>query len=278
MSSSLAPPPRLSASAGLAAAESLSVAAATLASALSSSASVPRPRFATPTLARSARLRPSWVKPAMQLYNIAQVVLCTYMAVGMWPATFPNFPNVFGIGTEYSAAGEWFILVHFLSKFMDWCDTLWMILKKKSSVQMSFLHLYHHATIGVVWGFLLSLGHGNGTAQYGAFINSVTHVIMYTHYFVTGLGINNPLKNWVTTWQITQFYSCFLHALCVLFFLPSMEVHFPRQLGWLQFCYHLTMIYLFTFQLRWVPSFLKTGDELAKEAAAAKKKRTAKAH
>ncbi|EOD19047.1 hypothetical protein EMIHUDRAFT_369674 [Emiliania huxleyi CCMP1516] len=221
---------------------------------------------------------PSWVKPAMQLYNIAQVVLCTYMAVGMWPATFPNFPNVFGIGTEYSAAGEWFILVHFLSKFMDWCDTLWMILKKKSSVQMSFLHLYHHATIGVVWGFLLSLGHGNGTAQYGAFINSVTHVIMYTHYFVTGLGINNPLKNWVTTWQITQFYSCFLHALCVLFFLPSMEVHFPRQLGWLQFCYHLTMIYLFTFKLRWVPSFLKTGDELAKEAAAAKKKRTAKAH
>ena len=277
MSSSLAPPPRLSAS-GLAAAESLSVAAATLASALSSSASVPRHRFATPTLARSAHLRPSWVKPAMQLYNIAQVVLCTYMAVGMWPATFPNFPNVFGIGTEYSAAGEWFILVHFLSKFMDWCDTLWMILKKKSSVQMSFLHLYHHATIGVVWGFLLSLGHGNGTAQYGAFINSVTHVIMYTHYFVTGLGINNPLKNWVTTWQITQFYSCFLHALCVLFFLPSMEVHFPRQLGWLQFCYHLTMIYLFTFQLRWVPSFLKTGDELAKEAAAAKKKRTAKAH
>ena len=27
---------------------------------------------------------------------------------------------------------------------MDWFDTLWMILKKKSSVQMSFLHLYHH--------------------------------------------------------------------------------------------------------------------------------------
>ena len=68
------------------------------------------------------------------------------------------------------------------------CDTLWMVLKKKSSVQMSFLHLYHHATIGVVWGLLLSLGHGNGTAQYGAFINSVTHVIMYSHYFITGLG------------------------------------------------------------------------------------------
>ena len=41
-------------------------------------------------------------------------------------------------------AGEWFVFVHYLSKFMDWFDTLWMILKKKSNVQMSFLHLYHH--------------------------------------------------------------------------------------------------------------------------------------
>ena len=41
------------------------------------------------------------------------------------------------------------MLVHFLSKF-DWFDTIWMVLKKKSFQQMSFLHLYHHATIGVV--------------------------------------------------------------------------------------------------------------------------------
>jgi len=60
----------------------------------------------------------------MQLYNIAQIVLCSYMAYGMWPATLPNFPNIFGIGTPYTVAGEWFVLIHFLSKFMDWCDTL----------------------------------------------------------------------------------------------------------------------------------------------------------
>jgi len=87
-------------------------------------------------------------------------------------------------------------------------------------------------------------------------------------------GINNPLKGWVTTWQITQFYSCFAHALCVLFIFPNLEGWFPRQLAWLQFCYHLTMIYLFTFQLRWVPSILKTAEELKKEKGAkdAKKK------
>ena len=41
------------------------------------------------------------------------------------------------------------MLIHYLSKFMDWFDTLWMVLKKKSHVQMSFLHLYHHGTRAV---------------------------------------------------------------------------------------------------------------------------------
>ena len=97
----------------------------------------------------------------------------------------------------------------------------------------------------------------------------------YTHYFVTGLGINNPLKGWVTTWQIAQFYSCFVHALCVLFVFPSLEVEFPRQLAWLQFGYHLTMIYLFTFQLRWVPAFLKTPQEIEAQKQAKKKSKKA---
>jgi elongation of very long chain fatty acids protein 4 len=67
-----------------------------------------------------AHRRPSWVKPAMQVYNIAQIALCLYMAIGMWPATFPNAPNIFGLGSKYTAAGEWYILIHYLSKFMDW--------------------------------------------------------------------------------------------------------------------------------------------------------------
>jgi len=192
---------------------------------------------------------------AMKLYNVAQIVLCIYMSVGMLPAL--GFPNIFGIGTPYTEAGEWFVLVHYMSKFMDWFDTLWMVLKKKSHVQMSFLHLYHHATIGVVWGYLLSTGNGNGTAQYGAFINSVTHVIMYTHFLWTSFGFKNPFKSLVTTWQIAQFYSCFLHALCVLFFMAEQEVYFPKKYGWMQFSYHITMIYLFTFKLHWVPTWLK---------------------
>lgn len=223
------------------------------------------------------RKPPAWVNSAMRVYNVGQILLCAYMTWGLMPVLsgpgkldFGSFslPNVFGLSSEFTAEGEWFILIHYVSKFFDWFDTLWMILKKKSSEQMSFLHLYHHATIGVVWGFLLSTGYGNGTCRYGAWINSVTHVIMYSHYLWTSFGLKNPLKNYITMWQIFQFYTCFAHAILMLFVFPESQV--PLPLGWLQFFYHITMIYLFTFKLRWVPALIKGTSD--KDKAAKKEK------
>lgn len=211
-----------------------------------------------------ARRTPAWVSLAMKLYNAAQIALCMYMSIGLLPVI--GWPNIFGVNTAYTAAAEWYVLVHYVSKFFDWFDTLWMILRRKSSVQMSFLHLYHHASIGVVWGFMLSVGHANGTVSYGAFINSVTHVIMYAHFLWTSCGLSNPYKRLVTTWQIAQFYSCFVHSLIVL----GWERHVPRSYAWLQFCYHLTMIYLFTFKLKWVPALLRGPDEPEEAALDAK--------
>eukprot|EP00929_Paragymnodinium_shiwhaense_P034489 TRINITY_DN1875_c0_g2_i1.p1 TRINITY_DN1875_c0_g2~~TRINITY_DN1875_c0_g2_i1.p1 ORF type:complete len:303 (+),score=61.62 TRINITY_DN1875_c0_g2_i1:76-909(+) len=224
------------------------------------------------------RKPPAWVNSAMRLYNIGQILLCLYMTWGLMPVLYDGeplklgsitLPNIFGINSEYTADAEWFVFVHYLSKYYDWCDTLWMILKKKSSEQMSFLHLYHHATIGVVWGFVLSTGHGNGSIRYGAWINSVTHVIMYGHYLWTSFGLKNPFKAYITMWQIFQFYTCFTHAICLLFVFREMETRVPIPLAWIQFCYHITMIYLFTFKLRWVPSFIK--GTATKEEAAKKK-------
>jgi elongation of very long chain fatty acids protein 4 len=223
--------------------------------------------------AMRTRESPKWVNSAMRLYNIGQIVVCIYMSIGMMsvlrgPGSLQigpvSLPNVFGINSDYDSKAEWFVFIHYLTKFFDWFDTLWMILKKKSSTQMSFLHLYHHATIGVVWGFLLSTGHANGTCRYGAWINSVTHVIMYSHYLWTSFGLQNPLKNYITMWQIFQFYTCFAHANVILFILPSMETKLPHELAWLQFFYHISMVYLFTFKLRWVPAFIK-GDSGKKD-------------
>ena len=31
------------------------------------------------------------------------------------------------------------------------------------------------------------------------------------------------------------------------------ETKLQPELAWLQFCYHITMVYLFTFQMQWIP-------------------------
>ncbi len=135
----------------------------------------------------------------MKVYNVIQILVCAYMSIGITLHMYMKMPifqtfqlfgqnftffNMFGINTNYNAGLEWFVFVHYLSKYLDFFDTLFIILRKKDA-QHSFLHVFHHATIGSVWGFLLYLGHGNGTAAYGAFINSIVHVVMYTHYLVT---------------------------------------------------------------------------------------------
>jgi len=97
---------------------------------------------------------------------------------------------------------------------------------------------------------LLRSGVGSGTIRYGALANSLTHIIMYTHYLWTSFGFKNPFKAWVTRFQIGQFYSCLLHAFAVRF----METTESRNFAWLQICYQLSMIYLFSLKMSWVPS------------------------
>ena len=167
------------------------------------------------------------------------------MSTGEWiqvPGTSVKLPNLFALNTQFSAIGEFWILVHYLSKFLDFFDTIFIALRKKDR-QMSFLHLYHHATIGPIWGLLLYLGYGSGTATFGACINSFTHVLMYTHYLVSALGVRHPFKPLITSWQIVQFYSCIAHALVTI---TPLETVYPKYLAWLQLAYHITMIVLFT--------------------------------
>jgi len=44
------------------------------------------------------------LKNVLRVYNVVQIVLCTYMTIGLLPCVQP--PNVFGINTEFDAAGE----------------------------------------------------------------------------------------------------------------------------------------------------------------------------
>ena len=222
--------------------------------------------------ASAKRKEPMGLYNAVQIaYNVTQIAVCSWMVWGLAPVLTAGTVPWFGLGLPYSASIEKFVFVHYLTKMLDWFDTLFQLVEGK---EVSFLHVFHHATIGIVWGYLLSIGHGNGTCAYGAWINSVTHVIMYTHYLVTALGFTNPLKAQVTQFQLAQFASCILHAVLVL--TAVVEPGCPSVFGFLQISYHFTMIMLFGWNMRWYPRWL-TGfaeeDEKKAQRAATMLKR-----
>jgi len=192
----------------------------------------------------------------VRVYNIMQIALCSYMTYGLFPIVSNGITNPFGINTPYNDRLEWFTNVHYLSKYFDWID-IFIIIKRQKASQLSFLHVYHHSTVSAVWGFMLYMGHGNGTAAFGAWINSLTHVLMYSHYLLTSFNIKNPFKKYLTMWQITQFYLCFTHGIVMLFVYPTWETYLPYKYSWLCASYHTSMIVLFTYYMNYVPTILK---------------------
>lgn len=131
-----------------------------------------------------------------------------------------------------------------LSQYLDFTDTLIIILRKKSE-QLSFLHLWHHSTIAIVWGWVVNTWpteNSSAAYAYGAWINSCIHVIMYFYYMCTAMNIRPPtyLKKAVTSCQLTQFASCIVHAVSALF----LDVT-PIQYNCVQVLYHIGMLKLF---------------------------------
>ena len=142
-------------------------------------------------------------------------------------------------------------------------DTLIIVLRKKSE-QLSFLHLWHHFSILIVWGWVVNTwpsGSEGGSAAYayGAWINSCIHVIMYAYYGVTAAGIRPPVavKKSVTTAQLTQFASCILHAITALL-IDSTPIFYNA----VQVAYHIGMLKLF------LPLLLGAGKKKAAAGAA----------
>lgn len=183
---------------------------------------------------------PYQLKYPMLIYNNAQILLNIYMIYGLMPVI--SYPNIYGLNIAYTSNLRYFVYIHYLSKYFDYFDTLFIILRGKEKQQLSFLHVYHHSTIGIIWGFMLYRGHGNGTASFGCFINSVIHLIMYSHYLCTSLGFNNPFKKYITRAQLLQFAVCLVHSLVVIGF----EDIVPKKYALIELVYQTTMLILFS--------------------------------
>eukprot|EP00494_Astrolonche_serrata_P032310 UN32579 len=104
-------------------------------------------------------------------------------------------------------------------------------------------------------GEMLSFG------MWGTCLNSLTHVLLYFHYLVTSLGIQNPFRRYLTKWQLGQFVVLLCRAVAVFMFIPVL------RLGALQeMVYQVLMFSMFYAFYLTAYSKKKKGNALAGKA------------
>ena len=120
--------------------------------------------------------------------------------------------------------------IHYVSKAYEFLDTVIAIVKKNNR-QISFLHVYHHATTFFpVWWAVMAFGLG-GEAWFCCFLNSLVHVAMYGYYFFASLGISfTAVKKSITTFQMVQFM-CFIGQSVWMLFIK--DCYTPRIQPWM---------------------------------------------
>ena len=103
---------------------------------------------------------------------------------------------------------EYWAYVYYLSKYYEFLDTVLIVLKKRPLI---LLHFYHHAIIPFLCWTWVATGWVHSIAWYGAAVNALVHVFMYSYYFLSQLcGYQPWWKRYITQGQLLQFFSVFL--------------------------------------------------------------------
>jgi len=109
-------------------------------------------------------------------------------------------------------------LMFLWSKYIEYADTLWMILLGKLKLTpRCFLQVYHHAvTPLIVWSSLYTPFTCNWL---GPLTNTFVHVIMYFYYGVSYWVKSKSFRklgNYIFFVQMTQFFTCMVNGLVVI--------------------------------------------------------------
>lgn len=131
--------------------------------------------------------------------------------------THAHFISFIFSQVDRSATGSllaWGLWVNYQSKFLEFFDTLFMLLRNKPSSikQVSPLHVIHHAIMGPIMWLIITYAPG-GNSYFGPCINSFIHTVMYSYYLFTSLGIKLPWKQYITQMQIIQFLFIMVHSI-----------------------------------------------------------------
>lgn len=148
-------------------------------------------------------------KQILILYNLLCSILSLYTMLGYAKGLF-QCEHIFQ--KEPVSILKPYFFMYWLTKNIELLDTVFMVLRHRRR-QISFLHVYHHATM------LLLSDYANHVTPWPAIavflaINSLVHVFLYSYYFVTVLYPSSTpgWKQRLTEFQILQFFVDFIFA------------------------------------------------------------------
>uniref|UniRef100_A0A3Q3WQG1 Elongation of very long chain fatty acids protein n=1 Tax=Mola mola TaxID=94237 RepID=A0A3Q3WQG1_MOLML len=198
---------------------------------------------------------PKYMKPrqpyscrgVMMLYNLGLTLLSFYMFYELVTAVWHSGYSFYCQNTHSEQEVDRKIINvlwwYYFSKLIEFMDTFFFILRKNNH-QITFLHVYHHASMLNIWWFVMNwiaCGH----SYFGPALNSLVHVVMYSYYGLSAFPSIRPYLWWkkhITQLQLVQFFATMSHSLCAVMW----PCGFP--LGWLYFqiSYMVTLSLLFS--------------------------------
>lgn len=209
----------------------------------------------------------AFLKPVMIVYNVCVIAFNAALFAGFvylymtrpfnWVCNSVDYSDDLALKLVYG---------YFISKGIDFTDTLFMLLRGKFD-QASFLHCYHHCSMFLIW-WIGARFVGGGTSVVGPSINSLVHVIMYSYYLAIALKVPVPLflKKLITKLQIGQLFFVMVYSLVV----AESDCKFSSALLYSQAAFLFTLFVLF---LRFYIRVYKKNAAAAAAAAAAKEKK-----
>jgi len=181
------------------------------------------------------------------VHNLFCFALSLYMCVGIVREAIIHKYTFWG--NPYNPKEKEMALLLYLfymSKYVEFMDTIIMIMKRNTR-QITFLHVYHHSSISLIWWAIAHHAPG-GEAYFSAALNSGVHVFMYAYYFLSAILRNNPKVR-----AKYLFWGKYLTQLQMFqFMLNLMQAHYdlkhqrgPQFLITILFYYMISLLMLF---------------------------------
>ncbi|XP_058507395.1 elongation of very long chain fatty acids protein 5 [Solea solea] len=180
------------------------------------------------------------------LYNLGLTLLSFYMfyelVSAVWHGGYNFYCQDIHSAPEVDKKVIKVLWWYYFSKVIEFMDTFFFILRKNNH-QITFLHIYHHASMLNIWWFVMNwipCGH----SYFGASINSFVHVVMYSYYGLSAIPAVRPYlwwKRYITQLQLIQFFLTVSHTMSAVIW----PCGFPMRWLYFQISYMVTLIILF---------------------------------